>query len=648
MTITPDDIKLLASARMTDADDGGGPMTSTALQDGVENNVFPDITSIDRAWGRIALRKVYPAVLSTGTDALMGANVIVADEPDEPNVLTYLFAASIGDSHLSAIQRLEQSHWEPLGPGGSGPSLVWDFAAYSSEGVLCLRGSLAANIAPGSVIYTVTAASTYENPVLVLTAVDGVTSGTTGGKVVTVHGEVALVSPYYAKLGVPSNATPRMAGTAAVVGTITAGATTCAVDSVLTPVAPVPLGSEPGPSNMLGIEAGAIPAGARAALLRGGDAVVIHHTASTSPATATNGGTVNCGRTGLARAVVVGSDGKTVTTGSYSVNRATGVVTTTDVTGWLQPVTVKHTIEDVLGLQRTGLPEIRQTASATAETVTRGPFALSAQVTMYSGRPNVGRIKVYSRTGQDITDLSYAQSNGTGDIIVSRYFVLDLTAGTAAFNLLPASPLLSTFIASHSPVTLVASGTGTDTTVTPTQPQANPNQLTFNRGVSRDFPAGSFVSSVLLLGDLQAQTGAVWSQATWTDEWADTRIGSAIAAQFNQAGYPIVVDNRGAVTERWAVIFTTSTTFKLVGETLGQIATGDINTPFAPANPATGQPYFTVPLLGWGTGWSAGNVLRLNTHGANAPMWAARIVMPSPPSDTPDSLTLAIRGDIDA
>ena len=48
----------------------------------------------------------------------------------------------------------------------------------------------------------------------------------------------------------------------------------------------------------------------------------------------------------------------------------------------------------------------------------------------------------------------------------------------------------------------------------------------------------------------------------------------------------------------------------------------------------------------WGSGWAAGNVLRFNTTGANAPVWAARAVLPSAPSSTPDSLTIAVRGDV--
>lgn len=642
MTITTSDIKILASARMNDTAEGGGPMTSVAVQDGVENNVFPDISSIDRAFGRFQLRKVYAAVLAAGTDTLLGANMIVADEPDDAAVSTFLFsAANAGEERADAMQRLEQCHWEPLGAIG----ITWDDAALSTESVYCLRGSLAAMVKPGSVIFTIDGDGVYGQPVLIATATAGGTSGTTGGYVVTFHGPPpTLTSPFYARFGVPSNSTPRLFGTAAVSGALTAGDTTCAVDSVLTPLAPWPLGSEPAGVEVTGIDPTEIVPQGRAVVLRGGDAVVVHHTAETTPGTVANGATINCGRTNLARAVVVGNDDQPVA-GGYTVNRATGVVTVSDITGWAQPVRARHTIEDVLGLSRTGYPEVRQTASAGGSVTTAGPFALSSSYlnfVMYCGRANVGAIRVYSKTGQDITDV---ELNGVPAFSVNRAAGTATYAGVSGTEVLDAQE--AAFIASHSPVTLVASGSYSGS-VAPTAPQSNPNQLTFNRGLSRDFPSGTLVSSALLMGDLQGLVGAAWSQVTWSGVWSDSRIGDPILAQYDQAGYPIVVDNRGAISERWSIIFTGSTAFRVVGESLGQIATGDTATNLAPTNPATGQPYFTLPALGWGASWSAGNVLRFNTRGANAGVWVARVVMPSAPSDTPDSMTLAVRGDINA
>lgn len=167
------------------------------------------------------------------------------------------------------------------------------------------------------------------------------------------------------------------------------------------------------------------------------------------------------------------------------------------------------------------------------------------------------------------------------------------------------------------------------------------------RALTRPFPAGSVLSTALLLGDLQATVGAAWTQQTWTQEWSNAPIGAAISADYQEASFPIAVTNRGAMTERWALIFKTNTTFDCYGETLGLVGSGSINADFAPVNPATASAYFTLLATGWGAGWAGGNVLRFNTQGGAAAVWAARCVLPSAPGTT-DRVPIGLRGDLDA
>ncbi|MGM3125389.1 hypothetical protein, partial [Bacillus cereus group sp. BC257] len=84
---------------------------------------------------------------------------------------------------------------------------------------------------------------------------------------------------------------------------------------------------------------------------------------------------------------------------------------------------------------------------------------------------------------------------------------------------------------------------------------------------------------------LQAQAGSSFSQQTWTRTFSDSLIGNPIGANYNRTAYPITVTNEGAETERWALVFTNATDFRLIGETLGQIAAGSIATNFSPLNP---------------------------------------------------------------
>lgn len=649
MPITAADIKLLASARMVDADDGGGQMTGTGLQDGLENNVFPDVSNTDRAFGKLALRKVYPAVLNAGTDTLLGAHVILEDMPDDAAVRAFAFLGTgANESRADALVRLEAPHWENGGAGG----LEWAKAPYS---LTRLKSNLGVTpISVGSVVIAGVDADQQPVPVLITSVTeilpadgsfgDGFASGVAGDRVFAVTYDGAPGTPsgagaWSTNLAVPSTTTPRLAGTRPVTGTLSIGDTFCDVDTLLASVVPKVIGSPAGSAAQIGIDAATVlPAGVAAAF-RAGDGLVIHHTGEVAAATYANGNTINVGRTGLANVRLIGEDGISIPSG-WTANLTTGVVTVNDITGWDQPVRVRHTIEEVLACARTGYPERSGGSAGSSTSQATAPFTLSQYLTMYCGRPNVGRIRVISRTGQDITDLVYFNFG-----VVIRVFQIDLAAGTVVFYTNNPDP----FTTSHSPVTLVSSGTYAAPSAA-SVPQATLNRITFNRPLTKAFPAGTLISSMLLLGDLQSRVGAAFAQETWGNIWADARIGSSIVPQYQQVSNPITVSNRGAISERWAIIFTSPTAFRVVGETVGQIVSnGDINSNLSPPNPAAaGQPYFTLLATGWGTGWSAGNVLRFNTVGANAPIWVARAVLPSAPNTTPDSLTVAVRGDIDA
>ncbi|WP_341674945.1 hypothetical protein [Niveibacterium sp. SC-1] len=175
-------------------------------------------------------------------------------------------------------------------------------------------------------------------------------------------------------------------------------------------------------------------------------------------------------------------------------------------------------------------------------------------------------------------------------------------------------------------------------------------QLSFARQLSHDFPLGSLVSSAMFFGDngnLHARVPVLFDQQTWGNVWSDSVIGSGAPASYNDVLYPIRVTNVGAITERWAIVFTNSTSFNVIGEHVGQIASGNTASDCAPINPTNGQPYFSVAALGWGSGWAAGNVLRFNTVGALGVIWAVRTVQQGPAMADEDSFSILIRGDID-
>jgi hypothetical protein len=282
-------------------------------------------------------------------------------------------------------------------------------------------------------------------------------------------------------------------------------------------------------AEILGLDPVRLPVDGRVPILRKGDVVVVHHTATTSPMTVSNAQTVDLLRIRIARLRVIDVNGATIATG-YTANLDAGTITFNDIAGYAQPITIEHRIEDM---------------------------ALCSD----------------------------AQING---------------------------------------------------------------ELAITRPLTHDFPLGSLVSSALIMGDLHARVSTFFDQSTWTG-WYDTLQGSVATGTYNQTTYPVAVTNRGAIQERWEILFTNSNTVSVIGETVGQIVTGHaIVNDLAPINPATGVPYFTIAKEGWGAGWSTGNLLRMNTVAANYPVWVARTVLQGNPTTQSDQFTLGVRGDVDA
>ena len=89
--ISKDQIKLMASEVLADTEDGGGQMTSNEIVDGAVNNLFPDISRLDRTYGRVSLRKAYMSVQTDDRATYYGAHVALTEQATDPLVSTTLF-----------------------------------------------------------------------------------------------------------------------------------------------------------------------------------------------------------------------------------------------------------------------------------------------------------------------------------------------------------------------------------------------------------------------------------------------------------------------------------------------------------------------------------------------------------------------------
>lgn len=243
-----------------------------------------------------------------------------------------------------------------------------------------------------------------------------------------------------------------------------------------------------------------------------------------------------------------------------------------------------------------------------------------------------------------IAQIEVVDANGTP--IISTWWAADLDAGTVTWS----DPLnLSAYTM---PVTirdriedrrLVA------------EVQIN-GDIALNSGLTHDFPAGeAMVSTALRLGeangslDLQARVQSLfdintWNANIWLDELGPTQ--TPAPASFNSVDYPPVVTNESAITERWALVFTNATSFNIVGETIGIIGTGTVNSDVAPINPRTGEPYFTIDHDGFGSGWATNNAIRFNTIGGLAPVWCIRTTIAGTPELMVDAYRMQVIGNI--
>lgn len=251
-------------------------------------------------------------------------------------------------------------------------------------------------------------------------------------------------------------------------------------------------------------------------------------------------------------------------------------------------------------------------------TTTTVPAAVINGQTLSCGRTRLARLRVI----------------GSDGLVITAGYTADLDAGTAYFNNVSgyAQPVqLEHMIKDEAQVS--------DAQIS--------GYVTLKRPLTHDFPAGSILSSALIVGTLFARVPRMFDQQSWTGVWSDDLLGSPLSANYNDIAHPLVVTNIATITERWAIRFKSTTTFELIGEHVGFIAEGNVTEDFSPLNPAVGLPYLTIRAAGWGGGWPQGGVLRLNTVGALFPLGLARTTQQGDATLTDDSFTLMILGDRD-
>ncbi|MCF1184035.1 hypothetical protein L0E83_11395 [Marichromatium gracile] len=119
MPIQEENIVFVESQVMDDVPEGGGAATGREIVDGALNNVFEDISDLDRAYGRFNLRKLALAVRSLDTSLYGGAKLALTALPRDPAVGYTLFrTADPFDTRAQAADRVQAYLYKgPMWPG---------------------------------------------------------------------------------------------------------------------------------------------------------------------------------------------------------------------------------------------------------------------------------------------------------------------------------------------------------------------------------------------------------------------------------------------------------------------------------------------------------------------------------------------------
>jgi hypothetical protein len=229
-------------------------------------------------------------------------------------------------------------------------------------------------------------------------------------------------------------------------------------------------------------------------------------------------------------------------------------------------------------------------------------------------------IDIVDSTGASLysaTDANYSYDKASGSITVN--------AGISAFT----GPFIITAIQSELGLINAIDG----------------NKLSLLTPLTRAYPAGSAVSSVQVLGDFQAQTKDERTLAAWQNNFAD--FGAGASSAINTTQYPIELTNIGAIAQRWAIVFTSTSAYNVIGELVGNIYSGDTLNDCSPINSFAGAPYFILRKEAFGAGLNPGEAFLFETLAASKPIMVARSVSPGHSEIKRDNSTLSFRGNKD-
>lgn len=125
----------------------------------------------------------------------------------------------------------------------------------------------------------------------------------------------------------------------------------------------------------------------------------------------------------------------------------------------------------------------------------------------------------------------------------------------------------------------------------------------------------------------------------------DSVVVVSTSGTLDTGAFPIAMDNRGAVFERWTLTFNSGTTFDVVGDSLGSMGSGSRSSEFALTNADFSTPYFTIPVAAWGGTYVSGDTVDFITYPASTPIWLKRIVPAGSASLSGNTMVIGFTGE---
>lgn len=138
---------------------------------------------------------------------------------------------------------------------------------------------------------------------------------------------------------------------------------------------------------------------------------------------------------------------------------------------------------------------------------------------------------------------------------------------------------------------------------------------------------------------------SIWSPGNVAGSWSNfavTGVGTFDSATVGN----FIVHNKGAIEQDWTLTFSDAVNYSVSGNLVGTVAQeGSTAADFAPINPATGTPYFTLKATGWSGASQIYDAITFRTSPAAIPLWYRREVPAGTFSLANDFASVALHGE---